>query len=114
MTISLSPKFFLLYYVTPSPETGRISGFHYFQLCAHQIYKELLVSWCFEPSQPQRITFGLEANLNPSPSLDINIKQNIHMYKQQAEIFNETVNQISALLKTHIRLRHAGVMDRSV
>ena len=27
-----------------------------------------LVSWCFEPSQPQRIISGLNTNLNPSPS----------------------------------------------
>ena len=28
----------------------------------------LLVSWCFEPSQPQRITSGLNTNYTPSPS----------------------------------------------
>ena len=27
-----------------------------------------LVSWCFEPSQPQRITSGLKTNLGLSPS----------------------------------------------
>ena len=27
-----------------------------------------LVSWCFEPSQPRRITSGLETNVNPSPT----------------------------------------------
>ena len=28
-----------------------------------------LVSWCFEPSQPQRITSGLKTNFSLSPSL---------------------------------------------
>ena len=27
-----------------------------------------LVSWCFEPSQPQRITSGLNTNFTPSPN----------------------------------------------
>ena len=27
-----------------------------------------LVSWCFEPSQPQRIMSGLKTKFNPSPS----------------------------------------------
>ena len=30
--------------------------------------ESLLVSWCFEPSQPQRITSGLNTNFNLSPS----------------------------------------------
>ena len=29
---------------------------------------ERLVSWCFEPSQPQRITSGLNINFNQAPS----------------------------------------------
>ena len=27
-----------------------------------------LVSWCFEPSQPQRVNSGLETNIRPSPT----------------------------------------------
>ena len=29
---------------------------------------EKLVSWCFAPSQPQRITSGLKTNVSPSPA----------------------------------------------
>ena len=32
----------------------------------------LLVSWCFEPSQPQRITSGLKTNFSSSPSYSLN------------------------------------------
>ena len=31
-----------------------------------------LVSWCFEPSQPQRITSGLKTNFSLSPSYSLN------------------------------------------
>ena len=31
-----------------------------------------LVSWCFEPSQPQRITSGLNTNFTLSPSYSFN------------------------------------------
>ena len=30
------------------------------------------LSWCFEPSQPQRITSGLETNFSLSPSYSLN------------------------------------------
>ena len=31
-----------------------------------------LVCWCFEPSQPQRITSGLKTNFSLSPSYSLN------------------------------------------
>ena len=31
-------------------------------------YQQQLLSWCFEPSQPQRITLGLNTNFTLSPS----------------------------------------------
>ena len=34
----------------------------------------LFVSWCFEPSQPQRITSGLKENFTLSPSYSLNTK----------------------------------------
>ena len=42
----------------------------------------------------------------------IYIKQNIH--KHQTQIFEELVPSVSPLLKMHIRLGHAGIMDHSV
>ena len=42
----------------------------------------------------------------------INIKQNIH--KHRNKIFEELVPSLSPLLKKHIRLGHAGIMDHSV
>ena len=33
---------------------------------------ELFVSWCFEPSQTQRITSGLKTNFSLSPSYSVN------------------------------------------
>ena len=48
--------------------------FHCQQVCLVKVplytvmHLDELVSWCFEPSQPQRITSGLETNVNPSPS----------------------------------------------
>ena len=38
-----------------------------------------LVSWCFEPGQPQRITSGLKTNFGLSPSSDMVIHANVHM-----------------------------------
>ena len=37
-------------------------------LHSKSIWKGQLVSWCFEPSQPQRIILGLTTNFNLSPS----------------------------------------------
>ena len=42
----------------------------------------------------------------------IDIKQNIH--KHWNEIFEELVPSVSPLLKKHIRLGHAGIVDHSV
>ena len=39
-------------------------------------------------------------------------KQNIHKHRHQ--IFEELVPLVSPLLKKHIRLGHAGIMDHSV
>ena len=37
----------------------------------NSVQANLLVSWCFEPSQPQRITSGLNTNFTLSPKLVI-------------------------------------------
>ena len=42
----------------------------------------------------------------------IYIKQNIH--KHRTQIFEELVPSVSLLLKKHIRLGHAGIVDHSV
>ena len=42
----------------------------------------------------------------------IYIKQNIH--KHRHKIFEELVPSVSPLLKKHIRLGHAGIVDHSV
>ena len=42
----------------------------------------------------------------------IYIKQNIH--KHQTQNFEELVPSVSPLLKKHIRLGHAGIVDHSV
>ena len=42
----------------------------------------------------------------------IYIKQNIH--KHQTQIFEELVPSVSPLLKKHIGLGHAGIVDHSV
>ena len=42
------------------------------------------VSWCFEPSQPQRITSGLKTNFSLSPSYSLNKLQNVpHTFFKQ-------------------------------
>ena len=42
----------------------------------------------------------------------IYIKQNIH--KHRTQIFEELVPSVSLLLKKHIRLGHAGIVDHSI
>ena len=42
----------------------------------------------------------------------IYIKQNIHKHRTQN--FEELVPSVSALLKKHIKLGHAGIVDHSV
>ena len=39
----------------------------------------LFVSWCFEPSQPQRIILGLKTNLFPSPSFHSTSHKTFHI-----------------------------------
>ena len=39
---------------------------------ADEFYRLKLVSWCFEPSQPQRMTSGLKTNFSLSPSYSLN------------------------------------------
>ena len=34
----------------------------------HLPYRSELVSWCFQPSQPQRVTSGMETDVHPSPT----------------------------------------------
>ena len=87
------------------------------QPTVHQYQIWQLVGWCFEHSQPQRITLGLETNVyllavlhkNHQTakffkihviSLDtISIKQNIQIHIYPTQIVKEIVNQISPSLK---------------
>ena len=55
--------------------TFQLCGFQPWDLSCQELVSQLvtqsvsqLVSWCFEPSQPQRITSGLDTNFTPSPS----------------------------------------------
>ena len=55
--------------------TFQLCGFQPWDLSCQELVSQLvtqsvsqLVSWCFEPSQPQRITSGLNTNVTPSPS----------------------------------------------
>ena len=90
-----------------------------------------LFCWYFEPSQPQRITSGLKqtsiclpiyyAHKSSNHKLSINHKishdTNLHKTKQTQtsdKIFQELVPSVSPLLKEHIRLGHAGIVDHSV
>ena len=92
----------------------------------------LLVSWYFEPSQPQRVTSWLKTMFSPSPiysarkssnhklsinhkiSHDTNLHKTKHTQKIGHKIFEELVPSVSPLLKKHIRLGHAGIVDHSV
>ena len=94
-----------------------------------------LISWYFEPSQPQRIISALKTNFNLSPSYsahkspnhnfsqickispDTNICiQNTHTQTSN-NIFEELDSSVMPLFKKkkkkHIRLGHAGIMDPS-
>ena len=88
----------------------------------------MLVSWCVAPSQSRRITSGLKRNFNPSPTYLFRTKVmkpknsskptklastqiSNKTYKHQTQIFEETVDQISLLLKKHLRLGHADIVD---
>ena len=64
----------------------------------------VLVSWCFDPSQSQRIKSGLATNVNPwlfftkviqlqnssksTKSVSTQTKQNIHVHKHHTQIFD--------------------------
>ena len=90
------------------------------------------VSWYFEPSQPQRVTSWLKTMFTLSPiysarkssnnKLSINHKishdTNLHKKKTHTnighKIFEELVPSVSPLLKKHIRLGHAGIVDHYV
>ena len=91
----------------------------------------MLLSWYFEPSQPQRVTSWLKTMFNLAPihsarkssnhKLSINHKishdTNLHKTKLTNighKIFEELVPSVSPLLKKHIRLGHAGIVDHSV
>ena len=91
-----------------------------------------LVSWYFEPSQPQRMISGLKASFNLSPSYCAHkssshkfsrvykispgtnhIKQNIDTQTSNTKIvFEEIVPSVLPLYKKHVRLWHRMV-DKS-
>ena len=51
------------------------------------IIMQKFVHWCFEPGQPQRITSGLEININPSTHIKQNIKyQRIFLKDSRSDI----------------------------
>ena len=93
-------------------------------------YNNLLVSWYFEPSQPQRITselkqtsvcllFTLRSSKHKFPknhkiSPDTNLQKTNHTQTSNTIFFKELVRPVSPPLKTHLRLGHAGNMDHSV
>ena len=92
----------------------------------------IIVSWYFEPRQPQRVTPWLKTMFSLAPiysarklsnyKLSINHKishdTNLHKTKIYTnikhKIFEELVPSVSPLLKKHIRLGHAGIVDHSV
>ena len=49
---------------TPAAQNSALAGW----CLARQRRVSSIVSWCFEPSQPQRITSGLNTNFTVSPS----------------------------------------------
>ena len=91
-----------------------------------------LVSRYFEPSQPQRIVSGLNTNfkfsLSPSDnahksshhkfSKNHKISPNTNLHKIYTNIkhkmFKELVPLVLPLLKKHIKLGHAGIVDHSI
>ena len=89
------------------------------------------MSWYFEPSQPQRITSGLKQTsicpqFTPHTSHQTTnslktTNQSFHKFiciKTYAnikhKIFEELVPSVLLLLKKHIRLGHAGIMDHLI
>ena len=48
------------------------SGVRHLSKSIQQWLLERIVSWCFEPSQPQRMTSGLKRNFSLSPSYSLN------------------------------------------
>ena len=69
----------------------------------------LVVSWCFEPSQPQRITSGLKTNFSVAPSYSINI-----IVKRSAGN-KEMFTRFSLTFDTHKKksLRSEGYIHRT-
>ena len=91
-------------------------------------FAKQLVSWYFEPRQPQRITSGLK-QLSPiysshkssnhkflkkhkiSPGTNLYITEHTNV---KLKIFKELVPSVSPQLKKHIQLGQAGIVDHSV
>ena len=93
-----------------------------------------LVSWYFEPSQPQRITTRLKYSIcllftlqtshqttnypktTKSVLTQTHTKQTTTTTKSNIKhkILEELVPSVSPLSKKYIRLRHAGIVDHSV
>ena len=91
----------------------------------------MIVSWYFEPSHPQRITSQLKTMFNPSSIYsarkssnnklsknhkigpDTKLHKTKHTQTSNKILFEEFVSSVSPLLKKHIRLGHAGIVDHS-
>ena len=94
-----------------------------------------LLSWCFEPSQAQRIILGLKTNFSLSASYsahkstnhkfskidkispDTNLFKTKHTYTNIKQIFFRRMSPFSMALfknKVHKRPGHAGIADHSV
>ena len=54
-----------------------------------------LVHWCFDPCQPQRVTSGLETNVNPSPTY------NAHESRETAKFFKSHKTSLHTHTHTH-------------
>ena len=106
-----------------------VSIHHHTEVCTQ------LVSWYFEPSQPQKITSWLKKMFNLSPiysackssnhKLFINHKINpVHKFKLKKTIHKHRTQNFRRISpfgiapvkkkKKHIRLLHAGIVDHSI
>ena len=86
-----------------------------------------LVSWYFEPSQPQRITPRLKTMFSLSPIYSARKSSNLRLFinhkispdtnlhkTKHTQTSNIEVSGITPVKKKHLRLGHAGIVDHSV
>ena len=90
-----------------------------------------LVTWYFEPSQPQKIISGLKTNFNLSPNYSTHKSANHkfskitksiltqiytkHTYTNiKHKMFEESIPSVLPVLRKQIKLGHAGIVDTSV